>query len=100
MKLKDYILIGRELHSKFGITMEELHLLSYIVNRMGDGEVTITPILNEYVGWASPATTHKRLDNLLNAKLLKKDLNEKDSRIKTLSVGVKHNNLVKFLEGF
>jgi DNA-binding MarR family transcriptional regulator len=100
MKLKDYVVLDAELKSSFSISRDELHLLSYIGNRMGDEDVTIMTILTEYEEWASQATTHKRLTNLVKAKLLKKDLNEKDTRIKTLSIGVKHNNLVKFLEEF
>lgn len=97
MKLKDFILLDMHLKAKFGIGTTELHLLSYIADKWESRQVTITLLLDQY-NHASPATTHKRLDSLIKAKILKKTINDEDSRIKTLGRGAKFDELVKILK--
>jgi hypothetical protein len=98
MKLKDYFLFNTQLEAKFGINSDELHLLSFVEGLFEGGEVTIMPLLEQYENYASPATTHKRIANLVGAKMLKKVSDSKDTRVKKLEVGNKHNDLVKFLK--
>lgn len=98
MKLEDFIGVNIQLKAKFGIGLDELHLLSFIVNEWKTKVVTITLLLDKYSD-ASPATTHKRLDSLLKAEILSKKLDIQDARIKTLEQGKKLNELVKFLKG-
>ena len=98
MKLEDFIMINTQLKAKFGIGLDELHLLSFIVNEWKDKVVTITLLLDKYSD-ASPATTHKRLDGLLSSKVLTKTLDAHDARIKILQQGKNFNELVKFLKG-
>lgn len=99
MKLKDFIVIDKEMTAKFAINMDELHLLSFIVLAWEKEVVTITLLLEQYAD-ASPATTHKRLYGLLRNKILKKTVHENDSRIKILEKGERFNDLVKFLKEF
>jgi hypothetical protein len=98
MKVEDYVLFATQLNKKFSISPDELHLLSFIVGNWKDGVVTITPILEAYQDHASPATTHKRLGELVKTKILTKTVNDKDTRIKTLAKGSMYNDLVKFLK--
>jgi hypothetical protein len=95
MKVEDYVLFATQLNKKFSISPDELHLLSFI---MSNGMVTITPILEAYQDHASPATTHKRLGELIKTKILTKTVSDKDTRIKTLAKGSMYNDLVKFLK--
>ena len=99
MNLRDFILLDAELKAKFAISTQELHLLSFITNLWEDEEVTITLLLDKY-DYTSPATTHKRLDDLLKTKLVKKRVSNEDSRIKTLEIGDRYSALVKFLKEF
>ena len=99
MKLKDFILLDTQLKAKCGIGITELHLLSFIAEKMESKQVTITLLLDQY-NHASPATTHKRLDALIKAKIIKKTINDEDSRIKTLGRGIKFDDLVKLLKEF
>lgn len=99
MKVSDFYRFGAQLNDMCHIDLEELTLISYIAGKWEKKEeVTITSILESYT-MASPATTHKRLSNLINNGVLAKTLDDKDLRVKTLSKGETYNDLVKFLKG-
>jgi len=98
MKVKDFFWFDVQLSKRFHIGLEELRLLSYVAGKWdGKEEVTITSLLDTYTR-ASPATTHKRLNNLIKQALVTKTISEKDTRIKTLGEGLSYKDLIKFLK--
>lgn len=100
MNLKDLVAIETKVKAKFVLGLEELHLLSYIQSLWDTDEVTIMLLLDKYKHWASPATTHKRVDDLIRSEILEKVVSVSDARIKTLVEGRKFNDLVKLLKEF
>lgn len=86
-----------EMDYLYKIGLDELLLLSFVVNLIKkNGEVTITALLNAYP-FASLATTHARMKRLIKSEMLAMEIEVSDGRIKKLVKGKKYEDLVKFL---
>lgn len=86
------------LERKYGITRTKLSLLHMASTWWRDGNNVRTMDLMKVVGTKSPATTHREIQELIEANIFKVVVGDKDKRERWLAPGTRTNALVKYLE--
>lgn len=86
------------IQKKYGITRTKLNLLHMASTWWKGGRDVRTMDLMKVVGTKSPATTHREIQELVDAKLFKVVVGKVDKRERWLAPGVKTTALLKYLE--
>jgi hypothetical protein len=83
---------------KYGITRTKLSLLHMASTWWRDGRDVRTMDLMKVVGTKSPATTHREIQELIEAKMFNVVVGRTDKRERWLAPGIRIKTLIKDLE--
>ncbi len=90
----------RMLDTKYVVNFHKINLLSMAEDFWVEGvPARVTDLIKMYKG-ASPATTHKAINELVKAKFFKVVINKNDKRERILERGTKFNFMETDLERF
>ena len=86
------------LQKKYGITRTKLHLVHKASTWWKDGRDVRTMDLMKTTATNSPATTHREIQELIEAKIFNVEVGKTDKRERWLAPGTRTKALIKDLE--